>query len=220
MVCGMFGKLPSKRDFVSYNMPRPFLDHFENWQQSAVAASQMALGSRWQDVFLTMPIWRFWLGSSVYGQTATGAMMPSVDGIGRYFPLSVCACQMEAGRIVCPPSADLDAWHDTCDAFLLRMLEDTLEDEPSALLATLPFAPFGNAARLAPTGQNVFAWSTDDGSLVEPFQALKEMNDAALHNDRCYWWTTGGTNHKAHLVMFKGRPSAGFLESLMTGVFS
>ena len=42
-MCGMFGKLPSKRDFVAYNMPRPFLDQWEEWLQSAVAASRHEL---------------------------------------------------------------------------------------------------------------------------------------------------------------------------------
>ena len=59
MVCGMFGKLPSKRDFIAYNMPRPFLDAWETWLQAGVAESKLALNDRWQEMFLGVPIWRF-----------------------------------------------------------------------------------------------------------------------------------------------------------------
>ncbi|WP_164076542.1 type VI secretion system-associated protein TagF, partial [Stenotrophomonas maltophilia] len=45
----------------------------------------------WTAVFLKAPIWRFWCGSSVLGTSLIGALMPSVDGVGRYFPLTVLA---------------------------------------------------------------------------------------------------------------------------------
>jgi hypothetical protein len=53
MKCGIYGKLPSKRDFVVHNMPRPFLNMWENWLQSAVAASHNQLGDSWHEAFLS-----------------------------------------------------------------------------------------------------------------------------------------------------------------------
>src|SRR5919109_2865533 len=47
-----------------------------------------------------MPAWRFVLGPGVVGANAwAGLMLPSVDAVGRYFPLTV-ACAL--------PSASLD----------------------------------------------------------------------------------------------------------------
>ncbi len=44
MACGLFGKLPPKRDFVAVNAPRPFLTVWENWVQAGLAASREQLG--------------------------------------------------------------------------------------------------------------------------------------------------------------------------------
>jgi len=47
-------------------------------------------GEDWLDSYLTAPIWRFLLSSGVCGQMPMlGVMMPSVDRVGRYFPLTV-----------------------------------------------------------------------------------------------------------------------------------
>ena len=89
MACSLFGKLPSKRDFVAIRAPRRFLTVWENWVQAGLASSREQLGNGWQEAYLSAPIWRFWLGRHLAGRPVLGALMPSVDGIGRYFP--VCA---------------------------------------------------------------------------------------------------------------------------------
>ena len=89
MAYGLFGKVPQKRDFMSVNMPSAVLSPFETWLQAAVAASRNELGKAWQDHYLVAPIWRFWIGEHILGTTVAGALMPSVDQVGRYFPLSI-----------------------------------------------------------------------------------------------------------------------------------
>ncbi len=91
MPCGLFGKLPAKRDFIALNAPSDFLAVYEKWLQGGLTASRLELGNRWQEAYLNAPIWRFWLGGAHGGQTVAGAFMPSVDGVGRYFPLTVFA---------------------------------------------------------------------------------------------------------------------------------
>ena len=218
MLCGMFGKLPSRRDFVSYNMPRPFLDHWEEWLQAGVAASKHALGSRWQELFLTAPIWRFWLGSKVYGTAVSGALMPSVDGIGRYFPLTLCACEPAEQQLLPPPSGQLDAWHQTCEDFLLCMLDDHLDEEPAILLERVPFAPVAERFSLLPQAGRMLVWSGGDGgSLASAFRSLQIMNDEEMHGGRSYWWTQGGAAHPPQLLAMNGRADANLMASLLTG---
>ena len=65
MRCGLYGKLPTKRDFVAIKAPREFLAVWEPWMQSGLSASRHALGDSWQQTFLTAPIWRFWLGEEL-----------------------------------------------------------------------------------------------------------------------------------------------------------
>ena len=73
MQCGLYGKLPTKRDFIAIKAPREFLEVWEPWMQGGLSASRHALGDNWQQTFLTAPIWRFWLGSELCGRTVLGA---------------------------------------------------------------------------------------------------------------------------------------------------
>ena len=220
MHCSMFGKLPSKRDFVAYNMPRPFLDPWESWLQTSLAASKLTLGNTWQDIFLTMPIWRFWFGPEVFGQAVTGALMPSVDGVGRYFPLCLCACAPQDTLLVPPPSNELDMWHETCEQFLLQMLEDRLEQEPLVLLEKFAFAPTETAGQPPLQSGQSLRWTSLSGEFDGVFQSFKTFNNQITHNSKSYWWTHGGPNHQAQLLVIQGRAEDTFLTSLMTGNFS
>jgi len=217
-MCAMFGKLPSKRDFVSYNMQRPFLDQWEEWLQAAVAASRHTLGGRWQEVYLGFPIWRFWCGRRIFGNTVTGALMPSVDGVGRYFPLTVCACEPPDMYLEPPPSRGLDHWHEGCEQFLLHMLDDHLERGPSELLAEIPFPPI--APRVPPPQRDsgLFIWPGGDVPVCDAFHSLEMADGEARNSGRSYWWTHGGDGeHQARLVVVEGKPSAQFFAFLMTG---
>ncbi len=219
MQCGMYGKLPSKRDFIAYNMPRPFLDQWEAWLQTALATSKLTLGNQWQEIFLTMPIWRFWFGSDVFGQQVAGALMPSVDGIGRYFPLCLCACASPETILVSPPSEDLNAWHESCELFLLQMLADHLEREPLAFLEKFAFAPTEMPGRNPENLGPIQRWTANGKPLQECFQSFKIFNDQASHNSKSYWWTNGGSNHPAQLLAIQGPADDHFLTHMMTGNF-
>src|SRR6516162_1062266 len=135
MRCGLFGKLSAKRDFIALATPRAFLEVWEPWVQACIAASQHQLGREWQTAFLTAPLWRFWLGADLSGATALGAFMPSVDGVGRYYPLTLLAVA-EASSSIPPPDLDpQDHWFAVAEKFLLSTLERSKSfDEISASL--------------------------------------------------------------------------------------
>ena len=123
MRCGLFGKLPAKRDFIAVVAPRALLDKWEPWMQSSISASRDDLDKDWQQAFLTAPIWRFWLGADICGTTVTGAFMSSLDGVGRYYPLTIFACA-DAGSPIPPPDIDAqDEWFTVSEQFLLSTLE-------------------------------------------------------------------------------------------------
>ena len=122
--CGLYGKLPTKRDFIAIQAPREFLAVWEPWMQGGLSASRHALGDSWQQTFLTAPIWRFWLGAELCGRTVLGAFMSSLDGVGRYFPLTLLAFPDE-GAAIPPPEFDAqDGWFAVAEEFLLSTLED------------------------------------------------------------------------------------------------
>ncbi len=87
---GFYGKLPMVGDFVSRRLPNDFIRSWDSWLQSAIAASREELGEDWLQSYLTSPIWRFLLSPGLCGnQAVAGIMMPSVDRVGRYYPLTL-----------------------------------------------------------------------------------------------------------------------------------
>jgi type VI secretion system protein ImpM len=133
MAFGLFGKVPQKRDFMSVNMPSAVLSPFETWLQSAVAASRNELGQAWQDHYLVAPIWRFWIGEHILGTTVAGALMPSVDQVGRYFPLSIMYFAEPGDTLPPPLVSPLDHWYAAIEQRLLR----ALSEETDAYLTTI-----------------------------------------------------------------------------------
>ncbi len=130
MSAGLFGKLPTKRDFIGANASRRFLDVWEPWLQAGVATSKQMLGPAWAEAYNRAPIWRFWLGADFCGEATIGAFMPSVDGVGRSFPLAVFVGEGEDS--LAPPELDPnDEWCDAAEAILLDALE------PGAMLEAI-----------------------------------------------------------------------------------
>ena len=89
---GWYGKVPSLGDFVTRRLPGSFVAAWDDWLQASIAASRATLGPRWQPLYLNCPIWRFALFPGACGPGAwAGVMMPSVDRVGRCFPLTIAA---------------------------------------------------------------------------------------------------------------------------------
>lgn len=89
---GWYGKTPAAGDFVARRVPGAFCDAWGRWLQGALEGGRARLGSEWSDAFLSMPVWRFALGPGVVTPNAwAGLMAPSVDSVGRYFPLTLAS---------------------------------------------------------------------------------------------------------------------------------
>jgi len=89
-VPGWFGKLPSLGDFASRRLPEAFVQHWDRWLQRGLVATRTQLGEHWLDVYLVAPVLRFWVAPGALGEQAwAGLMMPSVDRVGRQFPLTI-----------------------------------------------------------------------------------------------------------------------------------
>lgn len=89
---GFFGKIPARGDFVRSGLPHAFVDPWDRWLQQGMATSRTELGDEWVAAWLEAPIWSFALAPGVCGPDAVlGLWMPSVDRVGRHFPLTLAA---------------------------------------------------------------------------------------------------------------------------------
>ena len=93
-VPGWYGKLPSVGDFAQRRLPPDFVQAWDDWLARELAAWQQADPEGWLERYLAGASWRFMLlPRCVAGFDATaavaGVLMPSVDRVGRYFPLTI-----------------------------------------------------------------------------------------------------------------------------------
>ena len=201
MQVGVFGKLPAKRDFLALNLPHAFRTPWEDWMQEAVATCRHALGAAFQDQFLTAPLWRFWLGRDICGLAVTGVFMPSVDGIGRYFPLCICACGAPGEMIAPPPVDSFDAWHAEVEDRLLATLDPAYSFDAEGLLAGLELPQPSGTGEASP-----------EALVFELFAA--DIQDVV--GGQSWWWTVGGGGFAPRVLRFAGLPDPGSFQMFLS----
>ncbi len=220
MQCSLYGKLPTKRDFVAIRAPRAFLDAWEPWLQSAISSSRNELGKDWQSAFLTAPIWRFWLGADVCGRSTIGAFMPSLDGVGRYFSLTVFACADDGGGIA-PPELDRhDDWFVAAETFLMSTLDQDMTFEAVATrLDELPPPAQSLAGATQPAGSAGAAMvlAPGDRSLDDVFEALRRQQHDDVYASATFWWTIGGENFPPVALSARHMPDPYIFSPMLTG---
>ncbi|MGZ4960294.1 MAG: type VI secretion system-associated protein TagF [Methylomonas sp.] len=215
-VTGFYGKLPSHGDFLSRRLPRQFIEPWDRWLQDGVAASQEKLGKNWLNTFLVSPIWEFALSPGLCGEHAwAGVVMPSVDKVGRYFPLTLAA-KVDHGRLASLFEPDC-GWFDALSQLALSTLEYGFDlkafDEG---LERLNVADFLSAEDM-PVRPGVFSGS---GRMAFQF-VLNSAQDtpqafAELGNQLCgqflagcsYWRSLESDTAKAALLLCEGLPPA------------
>lgn len=87
---GAFGKIVALGDFFRLEVPGAFVAPWDDWLQRTILAVRESLGAAWDSTYLSAPIWRFTLAAGLAGPNpALGVLMPSVDRVGRQFPLTL-----------------------------------------------------------------------------------------------------------------------------------
>lgn len=91
-IAGWHGKLPTVSDFASRRLDPRLIELWDEAVSASLAALREAEGERWVDLYLTCPIWRFLFDAGAlpvpFDVAAwSGVLMPSVDRVGRYYPL-------------------------------------------------------------------------------------------------------------------------------------
>jgi type VI secretion system protein ImpM len=216
---GIFGKLPQKRDFIALNLPRAVLEPFETWLQSAIAASRNELGTAWQDIYLVSPIWRFWIGGDILTTACAGALMPSVDSVGRFFPLAIIY-YAEPGEVIVPPPFDpLDVWYFTIEERLLGVLDPKSETVVERLTERLS-PPESGVRAPAPLPARVkrgSLWRSDGGAASEVLSVLMAADYWDSMSARSFWWTNGGRSSGPLIYVRNALPDPLFYVNMIKG---
>jgi len=219
---GIHGKVPARGDFVTRNLPRSFVEPWDDWLQAGMAASREQLGERWLAVYLESPIWRFVLAPGVCGPDAwAGVLMPSVDKVGRYFPLTIAEpLAGTAHPLVAAMNAT--AWFEGAEALAVRALEDDhLELEgfvgEVAGLATVPSLEIASPPALL-GGSTAEEWCVSIDTAAAVGAALAVVLDRVLvERGQPYtmWWTDGGPQVQGHCRVHPHLPPADRFQHLL-----
>lgn len=164
MLPGWYGKLPALGDFATRRLPPLFVEPWDRWLANGLAAWRDS-DERWLDAFLAAPVWRFALGAGLpFSQSPgyAGVLMPSVDRVGRYFPLTVV--RIRGAREATAPGAWLRALESCAVA---AMQEDWDAERFDAELGRLgdDDAPDGPAW---PDKGRALWWCERDGTATPP----------------------------------------------------
>jgi type VI secretion system protein ImpM len=178
---GAFGKMPSLGDFFRIHAAPSFVDPWDAWLQQGMVDAQHALGARWQSCYMSAPIWRFTVSAGLAGPTAMqGVLMPSVDRVGRTFPLTLI---VPLPREVDPMTRHLASGAfftlledialktldgDTSREALERQLSDVATPSPSVTAAVAP------PQRTSPqkTSQSIWSAELEQGPLMMTCEGL------------------------------------------------
>jgi type VI secretion system protein ImpM len=218
---GWFGKMAMLGDFASRRLPQDFVDACDAWLARGVEQSRAQLGERWLDVYLTGPIWRFaWAPGVVDARWWIGVMMPSVDKVGRYFPLLIARSTTALPDTASGLSA-LEAWYAHLSATALGTLRPgaTLEDFESTLarapareegvpVATAVTSPLpGRVRHTLPGAASLQTWA--QGLLAG--DALQRFAGQSL------WWPDHAESPDNSLSVSPGLPPAQHFSELLEG---
>lgn len=224
---GFYGKLPGYGDFIERNLPRPFIEQWDSWLQRALQVSQQLLGQHWLDCYLTAPIWRFALSSGCLdGSAWIGLMMPSVDRVGRYFPL-LLAQPLAAGHSLACSLCLNAAWFRQLEEIALACLKESPTVEAVVeVLQQLPApAPYpwqrhsavqGNALTLlAAPDPDASAGNSD----MSPRQGLLLAETLLQQRAASFslWYSKGSEGQPNSLLACEGMPPPQGFAALLSG---
>jgi type VI secretion system protein ImpM len=196
---------------------------WDPWLQHGIAASRSALGERWLDLYLTSPAWRFVCSAGVCGPvTVLGLMVPSVDRVGRYFPLTIMAELPDdpgplvaaidgagffanAEQLLVDTLAEEDIDFERFDARVIRLRESLAEvtrRRPVVLertAATVLAAP-------SELGWHVPLGNVNDLTAVSTQVMSHRL--AELYQPVALWWTDGSSAVEPNWLVSRGLPPA------------
>jgi len=216
---GFHGKIPSHGDFVDRGITPSFLNKWDEWLQLAVASSREQLGEGWLDIYLTAPIWQFGLAAGAVDDSSwVGITVPSVDSVGRYFPLTIASkigSQQSLSAAFFQSATWFEAIEDIAlaaltegfdaDALYQRLSHESLELCPENKIAAADFSP---GLRISADTLN-----SEQGSaaLLEHYLEQDHSGSYSL------WRSSGSDNVEPTIATTSGLPEPEQFSAMLSG---
>jgi type VI secretion system protein ImpM len=227
---GWYGKLPSHGDFLQRRAPERFVRVWDEWLQGCIAHSKDQLGGEWLNAYLTSPLWRFFLSEGVAGDASyAGVLLPSVDRVGRYFPLTIFA-QLPAGLPPMAVAIQGRGWLRQIEALALHALEAeefSLESFDAEVCATAELLASVEQYYGADVGEGfpgdarhwrlpVTSIDRIPAALIDPLMRglAQRLQPLTL------WWTEGSERVGASCLLSQALPDAARFVAMLDGAWA
>lgn len=219
--CGWFGKVAALGDFSARRLPQELISRCDDWLSRGVQISRQQLGEQWLNTYLNAPVWRFAWSPGIAGPSWwMGVLMPSVDSVGRYFPLIVAQASAHA-----PDSGHdqlaLQRWMDHVAHAAMATLQpgSSVEGFEAQLAAAPPWQatpPQHGSTLRRLVGRDRF----QGGPQPSLSQWLEEVASQCLHQQtqgQSLWWLPDSGHGGGSLSMGPGLPSPDHFIDLLQG---
>lgn len=222
MQTGLYGKLPAYGDFITRNLNAGFIEVWDDWLQHYISVSREQIGDDWLEIYLTSPIWRFAFSSGVINeQVWAGIMMPSVDRVGRYFPISLIK-PFHASVSPVNLIANHDDWFEQLETQCLSALDGEIDaDELQQAITQLDFAPadlYQPTVHLGEPGSMVIGMNSGDLDTTDQvIPYLLNANLSAAWSSFSLWQTDGSDLISPAIFCSQGLPAIGGMASMLDG---
>jgi len=231
---GWYGKIPSLGDFISRRLPANFIDTWDAWLQKAMATSREELGEHWLDLYLTSPMWRFILMPDTCSNTKiwTGILMPSIDKVGRHFPLTIAA-EIEPYPQALLSLISSQHWYTALEQVALASLDlnispddldQSLACHPPPILCDESYSIYGQelshwwqASSLTDDSQKSLSLPTTN-ALAEIFKAVNQDVFSKMGIGKSIWWKVDFETNQTQLHCFSGLPPGNQFATLLNDI--
>ena len=231
---GFYGKLPSHGDFLRRRASDAFVHAWDSWLQAGMTSSRAGLGEAWLDVYLTSPAWRFACDAGACGSSpVAGVMVPSIDRVGRYFPLTIVA-ELPIDLAVTTVATRGVPFFDAAE----RLLVETLAAEPvnferfdarvTDLSRELAWVDDEDEVMLEPEAAAVLkggagGWQVpidSTGQLNGVFEQLLARHLSLAYRPLVLWWTEGSAIVDPSCLIGAGLPPASTFGGFLNGAWT
>ena len=221
---GFFGKLPINGDFIQRNLSQRFVHRWDSWLQNNLLAFQQHFGNQWAEHYLTSPIWRFFISPGVIDNHAyIGIMAPSVDRVGRYFPMTI-AVPVDPKQTPALFSQVMQSTFADLESFFLKYLhaETANIDELTSELHqhSLSLQHLIQQQNIDPLPDTInchrFVLS-DQADLAGAVSGLWLMDLLKQRNNATLWWSNGSQSIEPSLLVNSGLPNRHQFISMLSG---
>ncbi len=230
MQIGFYGKLPSHGDFLRRRVSDAFVDAWDGWLRECLAASRTALGDRWLNVYLTSPAWRFACAAGACGPAPViGLVAPSVDQVGRYFPLTLVAELPADVSLV--TAASSPRFFEAAERLVVETLATervdferfdrrVVELERELAAVTMPAGLVLDPAAAVILTDSPQAWQlplAEASDVSGAFEQLLSRHLEAKYRPLVMLWSDGSAVVEPSCLVVKGLPGPDFYPALLEG---